>query len=58
MSPDRTSGMIDIGRCYECGKEVDMSTAVADPNGKPLCRDCFNVLVRGGNNKQDNEEFI
>ncbi len=50
--------MIDTGECYECHKEVDMTTACADPNGNPLCSDCFNVLVRVGKSNQDAKELV
>ena len=47
--------MIDTGECHECQKEIDMATAVADPMGNPLCKDCFNVYVKAGKQQDDNE---
>jgi NMD protein affecting ribosome stability and mRNA decay len=50
--------MVDTGSCFECGKEVDMNSAAADPNGNPLCKDCFNVLVRAGKTLGDANELV
>ena len=58
MVPDESSGTIDVGHCHECKKEIEMSKAVADPNGKPLCKDCFNTLVRRGKDASDLDELI
>jgi len=54
----KMSSVVDTGRCFECQIEVDMTEAVADPNGNPLCRDCFNILVRAGHNKQDSDDLV
>ena len=42
------SAIVENGECFECRKEVDMTTAPADPMGRPLCKECFAVLVRAG----------
>ena len=39
------SAMIDEIECYECGTTLPTMEAVADPNGNPLCKNCFNKLV-------------
>ena len=40
--------IVESSECFECQKEIDLTTAVADPNGNPLCKDCFKVLVAAG----------
>lgn len=49
--------IVDTGECFECHTEVDMTTAAADPMGRPLCKECFNVNVRMGKS-QDAEELV
>ena len=39
---DTDAGVIP---CHECGDDVPMLEAVADPNGNPLCKKCFNKLA-------------
>ena len=45
----------ESSECFECQKEIDLTTAVADPNGNPLCKDCFKVLVSAGKQQDVNE---
>ena len=47
--------IIESGECFECQKEINIATAVADPNGNPLCKDCFKVLVSAGKQQDVNE---
>ena len=49
--------MADIGNCFECNAEVLMATASTDPMGRPLCSNCFNVLVKAGK-QQDVDELV
>ena len=56
--PQSDGGMVQAGHCFECNKEIDMATAVADPNGHPLCRDCFNALVRVGHKSDDVSDLV
>ena len=44
--PDKPSTDGSIIPCHECGVDVPMLQAVADPNGNPLCKNCFNRLVK------------
>lgn len=47
----------ESGECFECGEEVDIVTVSTDPVGRPLCTNCFSVLVRAGK-QQDVDELI
>lgn len=56
--PPEENGTIDIGECFECNKEINISTCPSDPNGNPLCVDCFNILVRQGVNRSDDIDLV
>jgi len=47
-----------MSECHECGTEIDMCSAVADPLGNPLCKECFNSLVRAGRDKSEDRDWV